>query len=101
MEKYEPEKIESQGQEVWEAKRAFYVSNPEPGAEPVRKFYMLEMLPYPSGTLHMGHVLNYTLGDVVTHYRRRNGSTVMRPMGRESFGLPGEDGAGPGGGDPG
>jgi leucyl-tRNA synthetase len=93
MEKYEPAKIEPKWQEVWEAERAFYVSNPEPGSEPEQKFYMLEMLPYPSGTLHMGHVLNYTLGDVLTHYRRRNGWTVLRPMGYDSFGLPAENAA--------
>jgi len=93
MEKYEPQIIEPKWQEVWEAERAFYVSNPEPGAEPEQKFYMLEMLPYPSGTLHMGHVLNYTLGDVVTHFRRRNGWMVLRPMGFDSFGLPAENAA--------
>ena len=93
MDAYEPNTIEQKWQEVWEAERAFYTPNPEPGNEPERKFYMLEMLPYPSGTLHMGHVLNYTLGDVITHYRRRTGWSVMRPMGFDSFGLPAENAA--------
>jgi len=93
MDKYEPETIERRWQEVWEAERAFYVSNPKPGTEPEQRFYMLEMLPYPSGTLHMGHVLNYTLGDVLTHFRRRNGWGVLRPMGFDSFGLPAENAA--------
>src|SRR5215218_10140298 len=93
MDKYDPQTIERKWQEVWEAERAFYVPNPDPGDEPERKFYMLEMLPYPSGTLHMGHVLNYTLGDVITHYRRRTGWSVMRPMGFDSFGLPAENAA--------
>jgi len=93
MDRYDPQTIEAKWQRVWEDERAFYVSNPEPGAEPEKKFYMLEMLPYPSGTLHMGHVLNYTLGDVLTHFRRRNGSVVLRPMGFDSFGLPAENAA--------
>jgi leucyl-tRNA synthetase len=95
MDKYDPQEIEPKWQQVWADARAFHVDNPDdPGrANRDRKFYMLEMLPYPSGDLHMGHVLNYTLGDVVTHYRRRNGYTVLRPMGFDSFGLPAENAA--------
>jgi len=94
MDRYDPQQIEPKWQEVWEEARAFYVSNPGSPDRPERdKFYMLEMLPYPSGDLHMGHVLNYTLGDVVTHFRRRNGLTVLRPMGFDSFGLPAENAA--------
>jgi leucyl-tRNA synthetase len=94
MDSYEPQVIEPKWQEVWDRERAFVVQNPVPGApRNERKFYMLEMLPYPSGDLHMGHVLNYTLGDVVTHFRRRNGADVLRPMGFDSFGLPAENAA--------
>jgi leucyl-tRNA synthetase len=95
MDKYEPQEIETKWQRVWEDARAFYVPNPsDPERESrEKKFYMLEMLPYPSGTLHMGHVLNYTLGDVLTHYQRRSGKLVLRPMGFDSFGLPAENAA--------
>ncbi len=94
MEKYDPQAIEAKWQEVWEAERAFYTPNPAPGEESdERHWYQLEMLPYPSGTLHMGHVLNYTMGDVVTHFRRRKGWKVLRPMGFDSFGLPAENAA--------
>ena len=94
MEKYDPQAIEAKWQEVWEAERAFYTPNPVPGEESdERHWYQLEMLPYPSGTLHMGHVLNYTMGDVVTHFRRRKGWKVLRPMGFDSFGLPAENAA--------
>ena len=93
METYDPQAIEAKWQRVWEDARAFYVANPEPGEQPKGKFYMLEMLPYPSGNLHMGHVLNYTLGDVLTHFHRRHGEHVLRPMGWDSFGLPAENAA--------
>ncbi|MBD0317722.1 MAG: leucine--tRNA ligase, partial [Thermoleophilia bacterium] len=82
-------------QDVWRRERAFHVANPgEPGApEPGAKTYVLEMLPYPSGELHMGHVRNYMLGEVVSHFRRRNGYAVLRPMGFDAFGLPAENAA--------
>ena len=92
METYDPQAIEAKWQRVWEDERAFYTDDPAPGEER-EKFYMLEMLPYPSGDLHMGHVLNYTLGDVLTHFRRRHGLRVLRPMGWDSFGLPAENAA--------
>ena len=95
MERYDPETIERKWQEVWARERAFHVPNPgEPGApEAGDKTYVLEMLPYPSGELHMGHVRNYMLGEVVSHFRRRRGFAVLRPMGFDAFGLPAENAA--------
>jgi leucyl-tRNA synthetase len=93
MDRYEPAEIEAKWQRIWADVRAFNVPNPEPGEDLGRKTYVLEMLPYPSGELHMGHVKNYTLGDVVTHFRRRNGYAVLRPMGYDAFGLPTENAA--------
>jgi leucyl-tRNA synthetase len=94
VERYEAAPIEEKWQRVWADARAFNVPNPEPGAlKDASKTYVLEMLPYPSGELHMGHVRNYMLGDVVTHFRRRHGFAVLRPMGFDSFGLPAENAA--------
>ena len=89
MDRYDPQAIEPKWQQVWEAEQAFQVTD-----EPVQpKSYVLEQLPYPSGTLHMGHMLVYTIGDVQTHFRRRSGAHVMHPMGFDSFGLPAENAA--------
>src|SRR3569833_4600354 len=92
MEPYDAQEIERTRQTAWAEARAFNADDPEPGDDSPR-FYQLEMLPYPSGHLHMGHVLNYTLGDVVTHFTRRTGYEVLRPMGFDSFGLPAENAA--------
>ncbi len=95
MERYDPKPIEEKWQRVWREERAFEVPNPDPAEidEHRQKTYVLEMLPYPSGELHMGHVRNYMLGEVVAHFRRRHGYAVMRPMGFDAFGLPAENAA--------
>jgi leucyl-tRNA synthetase len=93
--RYDPKTIEAKWQRVWEDAQAFHVDNPDPGSPPDDShWYQLEMLPYPSApSMHMGHVLNYTMGDVQTHVRRRSGWRVVRPMGWDAFGLPAENAA--------
>jgi leucyl-tRNA synthetase len=96
MERYDPQTIEAKWQRIWTEQNAFHVPNPDPEeivTRARRKTYVLEMLPYPSGELHMGHVKNYMLGEVVAHFRRRHGFAVMRPMGYDAFGLPAENAA--------
>jgi leucyl-tRNA synthetase len=91
MDGYDAQAIETKWQRVWEESRAFNV--PNTGASDGREFYLAEMLPYPSGSLHVGHVRNYTQVDVVGHFHRRSGRRVMRPMGYDSFGLNAENAA--------
>ena len=95
MERYDAKAIEEKWQRIWREERAFEVPNPDPTEidEHRLKTYVLEMLPYPSGELHMGHVRNYMLGEIVAHFRRRHGYAVMRPMGFDSFGLNAENAA--------
>ena len=93
VDRYDPQAIEARWQRRWEEAGAFVVPNPSDGEDLGPSAYVLEMLPYPSGELHMGHVFNYTLGDVFTHIRRRQGLRVLRPMGYDAFGLPAENAA--------
>ena len=89
MERYDPKIIEPKWQRVWAEEGTWEVANDDAGDRP--SAYVLEMLPYPSGEPHIGHLKNYSLGDAVAHYWRRRGHRVLHPMGYDAFGLPAEN----------
>src|SRR5688500_2579951 len=88
--RYDPQELEPRWQGVWEDERTWHVDD-SPDVPGEERSYVLEMLPYPSGEPHIGHLKNYAIGDVVAHFHRRTGRRVLHPMGYDAFGLPAEN----------
>ena len=91
--RYDPQEIEPRWQKVWAGERTWEVANGSESGERASNSYVLEMLPYPSGEPHIGHLKNYALGDAIAHFHRRTGHRVLHPMGYDAFGLPAENNA--------
>src|ERR1700709_657794 len=89
--RYHPSQIEPKWQQLWEREGTWEVSNDPADAVGEEKASVLEVLPYPSGEPHIGHLKNYALGDAIAHFHRRTGREVLHPMGYDAFGLPAEN----------